>query len=126
MAHFLNSRITIVVAVLLLTVFLYGFVRTYLRDHVVEQEIKILEKKQEQLEGQRTELVKLLKKVQTTAYLEEQAREQLGLRKPGEKSVLFRESETQATSTPASNLNSGEYISNAQKWWNYFFANRIK
>ncbi len=123
MLRILTSKVTFVIALLLLGFFMVGYVRTYMRDFAVEKEIRGLEGKQAQLEKNRIDLADLLKKVQTNAFVEAQARQQLGLRKPGEKSVIFQEEGRTDTQQGTPHV-SPQSLSNPQKWWHYFFGGK--
>jgi cell division protein FtsB len=94
----------------------------------VDQEIKTLEQKAQDLEGRKNDLAAMALKMQSQDFIEQQARSKLGLQKPGEKVVVlegvpvgqaaWQESQpaTQTATTDASE-------SNLHKWWRYFTTN---
>ena len=115
-----RSKWMIVGALALTSVFAVGFGRSYIRDYNINKEIGELETVQQELEKERSQLSALLKRIQSTAFAEEQAREQFGLRKPGEKSaVIKREDPNKEVLDTGSN---DKPHSNPYRWWLYFFA----
>lgn len=102
--------------------FAFAYVRSYVRDFGIEKEVQILEKKQATLEKNRLELSAMLKKVQNNSFVEAQAREQLGLHKPGEKTVVVKDTSPENTSEVGEKKNIVISLSNPQKWWHYFFG----
>ncbi len=102
--------------------FAFAYVRSYVRDFGIEKEVRALEVKQATLEKNRLELSAMLKKVQNNSFVEAQAREQLGLHKPGEKTVVVQDSASPSSTDANSPKNIVISLSNSQKWWHYFFG----
>lgn len=116
----MKSTWFVVAALLMAALFGYGSMRSYIRNYNINKEIASLEKKQQELEKKRSDLSSLLKNIQSNAFAEEQAREQFGLRKPGEKAVVIERDESVAKEDVARAHDTD--ISNPERWWKYFFA----
>ncbi len=100
-------------------------VRETYRGWTVDNEIKTLEQKAQDLEGKKNELADMAMKMQSQDFIEQEARAKLGLQKPGEKVVVLEGvSVGQATwkgSQPAADAKAADlYESNPHKWWRYF------
>ncbi len=117
-----QSRWLYAILLLLITIFSVGFARSYMRTYAVNKEITQLETTQKSLEQERAELSSLLKKIQSTAHAESIAREQFGLRKPGENAIVIqREESTLQKSDDNSKKTTSLVTSNPHAWWIYFF-----
>ena len=102
-------------------------VRETYRGWTVDNEIQNLQDQAEQLEGHKLELSNLASAMQSSQYVELQAREKLGMAKPGENVVILEG--VAATATPW-NLGQGDLHlsrtslpdteSNPSKWLRYF------
>ena len=111
------------ICLVLLIIFNYG--RAYYHNYQVRQEIIRLEDEVRRLQSKRLETLEILKYIQSPAFVEERARLELNLVKPGEKMAL-------TTTTPFAGLNrqkppamiEQERLANPAKWWKYFFDNR--
>ncbi len=108
----------IAITLVLTGMFSLGFGRSYIRNYNVNKEIAQLESDQQNLEHERSELSALLKRIQSTAYAEEQAREQFGLRMPGEKAAVIQREEV---SGEQKLLQNKKQLSNPMRWWLRFF-----
>lgn len=120
---FLRSKWMISITIGLIGVFLFGFGKSYVRDYNVNKEIRQLEADQQALEKERSNLSTLLKKIQSTAYAEEQAREEFGMRKPGEKTAVIQRVDTQKQNE---NITELQEYSNPYRWWLRFFGQDTK
>jgi len=90
------------------------------RNYRVNQEIKNLQRKIEELQKINTELSELEKYLQSDEFLEKEARLKLNLIRDGEKLVIIKRAEEELSSDevkPEENKN----IPNILKWWEYFF-----
>ncbi len=116
------------IIVLLIAMPLY---RNFSQRYKVDQEIKNLEQEVLKLEKKNESLGGMIKYLESDAFIEEQARLNLGMKKPGEKVVIV-EGE-QAIKTPASQASSAVFripgleknqtktIGNPERWFYYFF-----
>jgi cell division protein FtsB len=119
---FFGSKIFLGCAFLLTLVFAIGFARAYFKDYAFREEVKRLEAEIQKLEKKKIESIELLKYVSSTTYLEDTARIDLNLKKPGEK-VLFVDTEGEHENGGRADTvydESRQEIGNPVKWWYYF------
>lgn len=99
-------------------------VRETYRGWTVDAEISALEQKAEQLEGRRTQLASMASRLQSDPYAERQAREKLGLQKPGEHIVILEgfnaTSTTMELAVAETPDEAADLRSNPQRWWDFF------
>ena len=110
------SRRVLLVGLLLAILTAVGFARAYLTDYARIKEITQLEQEAKRLEEKKVSLLELMKYVQTDAYVEEEARTKLQMKKPGEDVIVFSDLK------PNTNVSVAPIMeSNLKKWWRYFF-----
>ncbi len=117
------SRWFLAVLFVLCFLVLFAYARAFYADYQVEQEIKRLQAETKVLQAKKLETLEMLKHVKSSAFVEEQARENLNLVKPGENMAII-------TSPSAPRRQPTEYVvqteqpevSNPKEWWNYFFG----
>jgi cell division protein FtsB len=117
-----GSRIFIWGGMVVLVFILFSLGKAALKKHEVDTEIQKLQTQVSSLQNQDTELSGLIQYFKTQNFQERQAREDLGLKKPGETIVAI--ASTNATDAPVfsdSAQSNTSQISNPKKWWNYFF-----
>ena len=94
------------------------------KNRQVNQEITGLEQEIGELEKNNLELKELIQYFNSTAYIEEKARLDLGLKKEGEK-VVIASGQTSQVGWPSDPSPQAEAtkttLSNLEKWWQYFF-----
>lgn len=93
------------------------------RRYQINQEIKSIKEEIERLEKRNQELQALVDYLNSDSYKEIQARQNLGLQKPGEQAVAVQPAPPNLD-VEAQTLNHEEEknLLNPQKWWNYFFG----
>ncbi len=119
---FFGSKIFLGCAFLLTLAFAFGFARAYFKDYAFREEVKRLEGEIDKLEKKKLESLELLKYVSSTSYLEDTARVDLNMKKPGEH-VLFIDNTLTAEQgrvVEETEGAGGQPISNPLKWWYYF------
>lgn len=100
--------------------------------HKINQEIKELEQEIAQMENKNIDLNKFVSYLESDQFLEEQARLKLNLKGQGENVAVIKNATTdnqpslEATSTifDLTGLNKAQpqkTVTNAQRWWKYFF-----
>ena len=107
----------------LLIVFVLLFVaagREAYRSYRINQEIKDLQEKIEELNKGNLELAEMEKYLQSDEFLEKEARLKLNVVREGEKLVIIKQPEGETVSEEKQQTEEKE-ISNIQKWWRYFF-----
>lgn len=122
-AKFFSSRwfLLALLTASLLTSFAYG--RAYYQDYQVRQEIERLQNEVKKMETKKLETIEILKYVKSPDFIEEKARTELNLIKPGEQVALIHDADKSA-------VNSNEQTapirqkpaSNPAKWWKLFLG----
>ena len=122
----LGSKAILLAGLLLLLLFSANFIRSRSGNRAINREISSLETDINQLEQYNTRLAELIKYLNSPAYLEEKARTDLGLRKPGERAVIVPDTGANpiAEAANASTPTSSPATSNPGRWWRYFFAKK--
>ncbi|OGH61068.1 MAG: hypothetical protein A2848_02860 [Candidatus Magasanikbacteria bacterium RIFCSPHIGHO2_01_FULL_50_8] len=118
-----KSRLVIVVVVLLFIFLLISFLRVFFKDYELRKEIERLQTDVGKLEKRKIESLDVLKKLQSDAYIEARAREELQAAKPGEAVIVvpgLSVSSTVPRTLEAQPIENTE-LSNPLKWWYYFF-----
>ena len=122
----LNSKALLIAGVIILILLSINFIRSWNRGHEITQEISDLGQEISNLEKNNLELSGLIQYLNSTAYIEQKARTELGFKKEGEKIIIIPE----VGSNSLSDLNSDtmtsiaqtQQVSNPKKWWQYFFT----
>jgi len=120
--RFFTSRLFLVVIFAVIGLIIFGFVRTYYQDYKVKQEIENLQKEVDNLQKKKFQSMELLEYVTSDAFVEEKARTELNLKRPGE-NVLIIPNMQKTTATAEDTMiisESGQKLSNPIKWWYYF------
>ncbi len=118
--RFFSSRLFLIILLIIAVLVALNFARAYYQDIKIRDEIKLLEKEVKNLEQKKIESLSILEYVTSDAFVEEKARTELNLRKPGEKVAVVE----QAGESGKRNINSPqvkiEHLGNPTKWWYYF------
>lgn len=114
-----NQRFLAIIGLFFLVAIIFPLARTYSQRRMVEKEIQDVKNQISDYEKQNQELTEMIAYLQSDQSLEEQARLNLNLKKPGEGVIVIKDktnsvNEINATSTPPTS-------SNLAKWWGYFF-----
>lgn len=105
-----------------LVAFAYG--RAYYKDYQVRQDISRLQKEVENLSAKKLETIELLKYVKSKDFVEEKARTEFNLVKPGEQMAVFSSgSDFMDNGQTDEEVVKWENISNPIKWWRFFWNN---
>jgi cell division protein FtsL len=83
-----GKKIPALIAIFLLFYLLISFVMHFQKLYTLQKDIKEIERQLQELSIKNDELKKQLKQVQSDAYIEQVAREKLGLVKPGESRIV--------------------------------------
>lgn len=122
-----SSKLTLVVGLCLVLFAFVSFGRELYRRIEVNQEISRLEQQIRELESRKTRLTNLIEYFESPLFQEQEAREKLGLAKPGESVVIVPG--TNASTTVQENDSdepSATKTPNPKKWWQYFFQEPIQ
>jgi cell division protein FtsB len=117
---FNSQRFLAIIGLVFLVVIIFPLARTYSQRRLVEQEINEVKAQISSFENQNKELKDLIAYLQSDQSLEDQARRNLNLKKPGEQ-VIVIENKNISSEAQAALDEAAESGSNLKKWWRYFF-----
>lgn len=102
-----------------------GLVRELVNRYMVNQEIEKVQAEINTLERKNKELGGLVDYLNTDAFKEIQARQNLGMQKDGETAVSIESLPDNMNSVVELSQNNSDQkdTMNIEKWWNYFFTN---
>lgn len=118
--RFFYSRWFIICASLVIIFLTFSFIRAYYQEHLVREEIARLQEDAKRLESKKIEAIEMLSYMQTQDFLEEKARTEFNLVKPGEKSAVIKDTD-KASGQTNNNVLKFDSTPNIIKWWNLFF-----
>lgn len=117
-----SSKLTLAIGIILVLFAFVSFGRELYNRIQVNQEISRLEQQVRELESRKTRLTNLIEYFESPLFQEQEAREKLGLAKPGESVVVVPTTNTSPTaSASGTDETTGSEIANPKKWWQYFF-----
>lgn len=120
--RFFSSRLFLFVMLGIAVVVAAGYARAYYQDYKIKQEINKLQEEVSSLQKKKIQSLDILEYVSSSAYVEDQARIELNMKKPGEKVLFINNDEAlnnaENQETPSSV--DGQFISNPVKWLYYF------
>ena len=122
---FFSSRWFVIVGGAVLLLLIFGYSRALYQDYQIRQEIRRLQCEALRLQVKRSETLEALGYVRSPAYIEEKARTELNLMRPGEKMAIVNGSTSAPAPSrqPTEKMVESKNISNPLKWWYYFFGN---
>ncbi|MBI3956734.1 MAG: septum formation initiator family protein [Candidatus Kerfeldbacteria bacterium] len=116
-----RSRLTLVLGAFLILVALVSFAREFLRRMEVQSDIARLQTQVREFEERKTTVSGLIDYFESPLFQEQEAREKLGLAKPGESVVIVPLSNETVAVAGAPSPDGTTPSRNPAKWWNYFF-----
>lgn len=122
---FLASRWSLIIGAVVLFVLIVAFTRAYYQNYRTRQEIERLKVEVSRLEAKKIETLEILRYAQSAAYVEEKARAELNLVKPGERVTVVPGAAAGGVGgvgQPPKNMLELNNLSNPRRWWNYFFG----
>lgn len=106
----------------LLFLLILSYARAYYQEYQVRQEINNLQAQLQSLESKKIETMELLRYAQSSTFVEEKARTELNLLKPGENmAVIASGSQEQTNRQQRVNMIKWSQVSNPIKWFKFFF-----
>ncbi len=123
--RFFASRMFLLVAFIIAVLVALGYARAYYQDFKVKEEIRALQSEVKSLERKKLESLEILKYVTSPAFVEEKARTELNMKRPGENVVVvdgLLPKMKREVGKPVDEI----YLSNPVKWWYYFTQHQIK
>ena len=116
---FSSQRFIAIIGLVFLVVIILPLAKTYSQRRLVENEIEGVKQQIADYESQNAQLKELAVYLQSDQSLEEQARMNLNLKKPGEEVVVIKDTKQNVINVGATT--SDDQLSNLVKWWHYFF-----
>lgn len=102
-----------------------SYIRAYYQEFQVRQEISNLQEQLHSLEAKKIETMELLKYAQSSTFVEEKARTELNLIKPGENAVIIAGvNENDPDRQEKTNMIKWSQVSNPIKWFKFFFITK--
>ncbi|MFA5024386.1 MAG: septum formation initiator family protein [Patescibacteria group bacterium] len=114
----ISQRFLAIIGLVFLLIIIIPLAKTYSQRRLVEKEIEDIKKEISDFENKNQELKDMIVYLESDQSLEEQARLNLNLKKPGEQVIVVEDSQTaDKESNLAADSASGNNLS---KWWQYF------
>ncbi len=114
-----SQRFLAIIGLVFLLLIIFPLAKTYTQKRMVENEIDGVKKEISDFEKTNQELKDMITYLESDQSLEEQARLNLNLKKPGEKVIVIEQPKITASTSETNNATEGE--NNLAKWWHYFF-----
>lgn len=120
----MRKRVVLVLGAIVFVGLGTAFVREFMLRSAVSSDIEKLESTVKELEERKTSLLATLDYFQSPLFQEQEAREKLGLTKPGETVVIVPEvsARTQTGKADTATARADQSASNPVRWWRYFFG----
>jgi len=122
--RFFGSRLFLILALIFAILIAFGYARAYYQDYKIKEEITALQDDVKHLEYKKLESMEILKYVTSEAFVEEKARTELNMKKPGEKVMVIKsqvEIENRGEKQPVEK----QLLNNPIKWWYYFTKHQL-
>lgn len=119
--HFFYSNIFLGLVVGALIFIIINLVRVHFQNQQVEVEIGRLQSETKRLEARRLETLDALKFTDSPSFVEEKARTQFNLVKPGESVAILPASESDVPASGTDELSAQGSLSNLSRWRKIFF-----
>lgn len=118
----LSSPLFLIIFLAIAGLIISNFIKEFLYDYQVRQEIKRLQAEAQQLEKQNQNLAQILKNNEEIVFLEREARIRFGLQYPGENLTVIPQAENNSLDIKNSQSRISKSKTNLYKWWEYFFS----
>ena len=134
--RFIEFRLLFVVNVIVVAAIGFSFGREWVRNREIQGEIAMLQEQAAALQTRNLEIADLNNAFRTESFIEREARLKLGLKKPGESTVVIQDGSPVGTPTSAEDAeaiaraadprtllateSSETEVANPLKWWHYF------
>lgn len=114
------SKFFLLICVVLFFVIVFALGKGTIKNYKVDSEIEDLKAEISELEKQNQEYNQLISFLNSSAFIEQEAKLKLGYKKPGEQVVIIPGIENKKAESEGFEQQI-EKLSNPQKWWLYFF-----
>ncbi|MCB9798204.1 septum formation initiator family protein [Candidatus Nomurabacteria bacterium] len=94
-----------------------GYTRAYYKNYLVKKEITRIEQEIESMEQKKLESLEILKYVMSDEFVEEKARSEMNMKKPGERVAFMTDYKEVGQQVEIKD----DKLSNPKKWFRYFF-----
>lgn len=119
LSYFWTSQLLVFfIGLIFLLIILVPLLKNYAKQRAVANEIKDIQQEIADFESKNKDLSAMFDYLESNESLEEQARLNLGLKKPGEKVVVVQ---SEAINDGGATTTTSTTRSNWSKWWRYFF-----
>ncbi len=130
---FFGQKFLTLIGLIAIILISFPFAKNYIKQYKINKEINDFKKEISELQNKNSDLKNFVSYLESDQFAEEQARLNLGLKKPGEELIIIKSGDngSLATSSSAGNpiFNIPGYkkeearpeASNPRKWFNYFF-----
>ena len=120
--RFFNSRLFLFAMLGIALVVAAGYARAYYQDYKIKQEIEKLQEEVSSLQKKKIQSLDILDYVSSSAYVEDQARIELNMKKPGEKVLFVNKGNFEKSEAVKESgfSDDGQFLSNPVKWLYYF------
>jgi len=118
----LNWRLMLPINLVLIGFIGYSLAREMNQADQIDTQLADLNKEINSLQSQNTDYTGLISRLGTSSFVEREARLKLNYQKPGEHTLVLRDSTVSSTLSPAP-IDDSAPESNPGKWWVYFVGN---
>lgn len=118
--RFFFSRLFLLIISLGVLFTAIGFGRAYYQAYQIRQQIRALQNDLNALQKKKLASLEILSYVLSQNFVEEKARTELNLKKPGEHVAVIPNQATTPVINAVSTGVSGQHLANPIKWWYYF------
>ncbi len=116
---FSSQRFLAIIGLVFILLIVFPLAKVYTQKRIVEKEINDVKEEIAVFEKTNQDLREMIDYLQSDQSLEEQARLNLNMKKPGEKVIVIENLSVATTTNEINKTTISE--SNFKKWWNYFF-----
>lgn len=124
--HWSWTKIITISLVLVIIIFVVKITQEIINRRSLNNELANLNQQITNLQGKQQELENLMTYLESSDFIEKEARTRLNLRKDGERVIIIPSSSTN-NNLPASatiTTTTIKELTNFQKWWQYIFPNK--
>ena len=118
--RFFVSRLFLLLSLIVIGFVAMSYARAYYQDYTIRKEIIALQEEVKDLQKKRLESMEILEYVRGDAFVEEKARTDLNMKKPGEQVIFLKNIAASLQTDENTIVQSGQDLSNPLKWWYYF------
>ncbi len=118
--QFFSSQMFVIIIAIVAGMVMFQYGRVYYQDYQVKQEIARLEEQTKKMEARKVELLEVLKYVKSDSFVEEKARTELNLVKPGEEVVVVPNAARSINRQETETVVTSQQVPNYKKWFKYF------